>query len=74
MGRKEVREMEGRVRELLRMIQKSAEIIRERQASKAFEDLIIMVGAENIIALSEEGIEKIDQQEGESPVNCQKTF
>ena len=66
--------MQEKVKQLLRMIRRSAELIREHESSRPFRDRLIVIGAKNIIALSEEGIKELGKEGEESPVNCQRTI
>jgi hypothetical protein len=59
--------MQEKVREILETIKRSAEIIRERQASSEFKDLIMMVGVANIIAWAEEAIKELNEERKEIP-------
>jgi hypothetical protein len=65
--------MQEKMKQLLGIIRRSAELIREHERSRPFRDRLIVIGAENIIALSEEGIKELGEDSEESPVNCQKT-
>ena len=65
--------MQEELRKILEIIRRSGEIILERQASKLSKDLVITVGAENIIGLTEEGIKELSQQREGPHVGCQRT-
>jgi len=65
--------MQEKVKQLLGIIRRSAELIREHERSRPFRDRLIGIGAENIIALSEQGLKELGGESEESP-NCQKAI
>jgi len=52
------RQMQEKVKQLLGMIRRSAELIRQHERSRPFRDRLIGIGAENITALSEEDLKE----------------
>ena len=51
----------------LNAIRRTAEIILEHQKSKAFQNTIITVGAENIIGISKDAIAEIEKEKAPEP-------
>lgn len=53
---------EQKVKEILEKIKRTAEIVLEHQNSRAFKNSIINLGAESIIAMSNDALAEIEKQ------------